>query len=55
MLADDKDEDGGGFILRPSFPTVSVNETSTTISEVNPVIDVPLSFSPLSTAEDHIR
>ena len=36
MLADDEDEDGGGFILRPSFPTVL---------EVTPVIDVPLSFS----------
>ena len=36
MLADDEDEDGGGFILRPSFPTVL---------EVNPVIDVSLSFS----------
>ena len=48
MLADDEDEDGGGFIWRPSFPTVL---------EVNPVIDVPypsLSFSPLSTAEGHI-
>ena len=36
MLADDEDEDGGGFMLRPSFSTVL---------EVNPVIDVSLSFS----------